>query len=259
MLRFFPWIRCKPKELEKQNATLYGSLKQMCRKGAAKAFIQKYEQKRDGMRTWLDLLKRYDNMGSNDVMTILYYAVLTQPYHQNFPGGLEQFATDHEKAYCELARIGEHHRDLAQRRKILTNLYDPANPESKLLVVYCEQNCTTFSEVIDHLTDTYIRDSHYNSIHSARKAKTSQTTHTDSNDASDDDSDLRFILQSTHGKHLPADYKIPTQAWRLLSPEAKLVFISAHDKEYRHLFPNSMEALDMMKFKMRHTCPYLGE
>jgi hypothetical protein len=68
------------------------------------------------MRTWLDLLKHYDNMGSNDVMTIHYDAILTWPYHQNYPGGLEQFATDYEEAYCELARIGEDHPDLARRR-----------------------------------------------------------------------------------------------------------------------------------------------
>jgi hypothetical protein len=94
------------------------------------------------------------------VMTIHYDAVLTWAYHQNYPGGLEQFATDYEEAYCKLAHIGEHHPDLARRRKILTNLYDPANPESKLLVAYCEQNCTTFLDVIDHLTDTHIHDSH---------------------------------------------------------------------------------------------------
>jgi hypothetical protein len=94
VLHFFPRVRLKPKDLEKQNATLYGSLKQICCKGAAKALIWKYEQKRDGMRTWLDLLKRYDNIGSNDVMTIHYNAILTQPYHQNYPGRLEQFTTD---------------------------------------------------------------------------------------------------------------------------------------------------------------------
>jgi N6-adenosine-specific RNA methylase IME4 len=55
VLRLFPRVRLKPDELEK-NATLYGSLKQICPKGAAKALIWKYKQKRDGMRTWLDLL-----------------------------------------------------------------------------------------------------------------------------------------------------------------------------------------------------------
>jgi hypothetical protein len=55
VLCFFPRIRLKPEELEKQNVTLYGSLKQICHKGAAKALIQKYKQNRDGMHTWFDL------------------------------------------------------------------------------------------------------------------------------------------------------------------------------------------------------------
>jgi hypothetical protein len=204
-------------------------------------------------------------------MTIHYDAMLTRPFHHKYPGGLEQFATDYEEAYCELARIGENHPNFAQRRKILTNL------ESKLLVAYCERKCVTSAEVIDHLTDTYICDSHYNSMHCAQKAKTSQTTSKDFDNDLEYDSDLRFIVQSKHGKPLPPDYKIPTQAWQLLSPKAKEAFISAHDKiigshesggggagrgrgmgEYRHLFPNSMEALDMMKFK-RQTCQSLGE
>jgi hypothetical protein len=125
------------------------------------------------MGTWLDLLKRYDNMGSNDVMTIHYDTVLARPFHHKYPGGLEQFAADYKEAYSELAGIGEHHSDLARRQKILTNLYDPSNPETKLLVAYCERNCATFADVIDHLTDTHIRDAHYNNMYSARKAKTS--------------------------------------------------------------------------------------
>jgi hypothetical protein len=123
-------------------------------------------------------------MGNNDVMTIHYDAVLTWPFHHKYPGGLEQFAAGYEETYSELARIGEHQPDLAQHRKILTNLYDPANPESKLLVAYCEQNCATFMDVIDHLMETHICNSHYNSMHSAWKAKTSQTAPTDFDDDS---------------------------------------------------------------------------
>jgi hypothetical protein len=53
-----------------------------------------------------------------------------------------------------------------------------------------EQNCATFLDMIDHLTDTHICDSYYNSMHSAWKANTSHTTSTDLDDDSNDDSDL---------------------------------------------------------------------
>jgi hypothetical protein len=231
VLKFFPRVRMKCEDLEKQNATLYGSLKQICRKGAARAIIRKHERKRDGMCTWLDLLKRYDNMGSNDVMTIYYDEIISRPFHRKYPGGLEQFASDYEDAYSELAVIGETHSDMAKRRKILTNLYDPSNPETKILVAYCERNCHTFEAIIDHLTDTHIRDAHYNSMHSTRKAKLAHTTMTSDDESDDDLENLRIALKLVRGRGtLPEDYRIPSKAWSLLSPEAKEAFTSERDK-----------------------------
>lgn len=167
VLKFFPRVQLKGEDLEKQNAMLYGSLKQICGKGAAWAIIWKHEHKRDGMRTWLDLLHHYDNMGSSNVMTIYYNEVISRPFHHKYPGGLDQFAANYEEAYSELAVIGETHSKLVKKRKILTNLYDPSNPETKILVAYCERNCKTFEDIIDHLMDMHIRDAHYNTMHSA--------------------------------------------------------------------------------------------
>jgi hypothetical protein len=88
VLRFFPRICINPEDLEKQNGTLYGSLKQICRKGAGLAILHKHEARHDGMRTWSEFLNRYDNMGSNDVMTIYYDEVISRPYHRKYPGGV---------------------------------------------------------------------------------------------------------------------------------------------------------------------------
>jgi hypothetical protein len=218
VLRFFPRIRLGHEDLEKQNGTLYGSLKQICRKGAASAILRRHEQKRDGMRTWYELLTRFDNMGSNDVMTIYYDEVISRPYHQKYPGGLEQFAADYEEAYTELAVIGETHTDTEKRRKLLTNLYDPSDPETRILVSYCERNCPTFDDIIRHLTDTHVRDTYYNARHSARKAKMSSTTIADSGPDADDDTDIRMLLKTIRERStLPDDYKIPSKAWQILT------------------------------------------
>lgn len=93
------------------------------------------------MGTWLDFPKRYDNMGSSDVMMIHYDEVISRPFHCTYLGGLEQYATDCEEAYTELAVIGELHSDSAKQRTILMNLYDPSSPETKILVLYCQQYC----------------------------------------------------------------------------------------------------------------------
>jgi hypothetical protein len=77
VLCFFPWICIRVDDLEKQNGTLYGSLKQICRKGAGLAVLRKHEARRDGMKTWIEFLNWYDNMGSNDVMTIYYDEVIS--------------------------------------------------------------------------------------------------------------------------------------------------------------------------------------
>ena len=156
VLRFFPRIRIGHEDLEKQNGTLYGSLKQICRKGAASAILRRHEQKRDGMSTWSELLARFDNMGSNDVMTIYYDEVISRPYHRKYPGGLEQFAVDYEEAHTELAVIVETHTSTEKRQKLLTNLYNPSDPETRILVSYCERNCPTFDDIIQHLTDTHV-------------------------------------------------------------------------------------------------------
>jgi len=231
VLRFFPWIKITPMELQKQNATLYGSLKQICRKGAARAIIRKHESQQDGIKTWLDLLNRYDNMGSSDVKTLYYDEMLNHPFHHKYPGGLEQYAADYEEAYCELAVIGEHYSNETKRRKILTNLYDPGNPETKILVAYCERECKTFEEIVDHLTDTSIKDSHYNAKHATRKARTAQRLITSDESDADSDDDLRTMLKFARDmKKLPDDYKIPSKAWSLLSQEARDAFIAERNK-----------------------------
>ena len=168
-------------------------------------------------------------MGSNDVMTIYYDEVILRPYHRKYPGGLEQFAADYEEAYTELAAIGETHSDTEKQRKILTNLYDPGDAETKVLVSYCERNCTSFDDIVRHLTDTHVRDVYYTARHSARKAKFSAATITPDEDSDDDD--IRTLLKAARDRSkLPDDYKIPPKAWKLLSPEARDTFIAERDK-----------------------------
>jgi hypothetical protein len=223
---FFPRIQIKPEDLEKQIGTLYGCLKQICHRDAVKALIQKRELRRDGMRTWLDLLKCYDNMGSNDVMTLHYDAVIGHHFHSKYPGGLEQFVTDYEEAYSKLEGIGEDYPDSVRRCKILANLYD-GTAETKILVDYCYRNCKTFESIIVHLTDTHVRDAHYHGMRSARQAKLAQTTVFDAdNDSETGPPDVRTILQSSRDQpRLSADYRIPTKAWDLLPDTAREAFL----------------------------------
>jgi hypothetical protein len=147
------------------------------------------------MKTWLDFLQRYDNMGSSNVMTLHYDAVLGRNFHSRYPGGLEQFATDYEKAYSELKGIGEQYPDAVRKRKILANLFD-GTAETKILIDYCQQNCDTFESVIQHLTDTHVRDSHYHGIRTARKAKLTHTE-VDFDTESDQETDVHTALQSS--------------------------------------------------------------
>jgi hypothetical protein len=107
------------------------------------------------------------NQESSDVPIIHYYdVVIARHYDRKYQGWLKQFAAEYEEAYTELEILGEVHTDQAQRCRILTNLYDPTNEETKLLLVrYCQRFCDTpFEDIVDHLTDTHIRDDHYNSL-----------------------------------------------------------------------------------------------
>lgn len=112
------------------------------------------------MKTWLDLLQQYDNMGSSNIMTLHYDAVLGRTFHNQYPRGLEQFAANYEEAYSELDGIGEHYPDAVRKWKILAKLSD-GTTETKILIDYCQWNCNTFESVVIHLTDMHVRDLHY--------------------------------------------------------------------------------------------------
>ena len=134
---------------------MYGSLKQICQSKAATTIIKCYKLNRNGMRTWHDFLKRYDNMGSTDVKTLHYEAMLNKSYSSQYPGGLEQFALDYEKAFTELEAIGKTYTDAQKKHWILFNLYD-TTPETQVITSWCEHHCDTFDDIVAHLTDTSI-------------------------------------------------------------------------------------------------------
>ena len=112
---WYPDLKLTPVILEKQNCALYGSLKQICWSKAAQVIIKRHESQCDGIKTWHDFLKCYDNMGSADVKTLHYEAMLNKTYSTKYPGGLEQYALDYEEAFTELESIGERYTD-AQKK-----------------------------------------------------------------------------------------------------------------------------------------------
>ena len=112
---WYPDLKITPVILEKQNCALYGSLKQICQSKAAQVIIKRHESQYNGMKTWHDFLKCYNNMGSADIKTLHYEAMLTKNYSSKYPGGLEQYALDYEEAFTELESIGEHYTD-AQKK-----------------------------------------------------------------------------------------------------------------------------------------------
>ena len=75
-LLLYPDLKLMPVNLEKQNCTLCSSLKQICQSKVAKAIIKWYQLQQDGMKTWNDFFKCYDNIGSADVKTLYYEAML---------------------------------------------------------------------------------------------------------------------------------------------------------------------------------------
>ena len=94
-------------------------------------------------------------MGSADVKTLHYEAMLNKNYSSKYPGGLKQYALDYEEAFTKLESIGEHYTDAQKKRRILFNLYN-ITPETQVITSWCERHCTTFADVIAHLTDTSI-------------------------------------------------------------------------------------------------------
>ena len=103
-------------------------------------------------------------MGSTDVKTLHYEAMLTKNYSSKYPGGLKQYALDYEEAFTELESIGENYTNAQKKHWILFNLFD-TTPETQVITSWCERHCVTFFDVVAHLTDTSIHVSHYNGHH----------------------------------------------------------------------------------------------
>ena len=83
-----------------------------------------------------------------------------------------------------------------------------------MIISWCEGHCTTFANVVAHLTDTLIRIFHYNGHHALHQAKQAQQLSSVDNALNDaDTANLRTLLQAIwDNKHLPDDLKIPSKA-----------------------------------------------
>ena len=132
-------------------------------------------------------------MGSADVKTLHYEAMLNKSYSSHYPGGLEQFALNYEEAFTELKAIGEIYTDAQKKQRILFNLFD-TTPETQVITSWYERHCATFDDVEAHLTDTSIHVSHYNGRHAVCKAKQAQSI-SSVPDFSEDNDDFRTLLQ----------------------------------------------------------------
>ena len=217
---------------------MYGSLKQICRRKAATAIIKCYELNWDGMRTWHDFLKRYDNMGSADIKTLHYKAMLNKSYSSQYPGRLEQFTLDYEEAFTELKAIGETYTDAQKKCRILFNLYD-TTPETQVITSWCKRHCNTFDDIVAHLTNTLIWVSHCNGCHAVCQAKQAHII-SSVPDFSEDNDDFQTLLQVVCDQQwVPNDIKIPTRAWNLLPKEAHDAFIQEQAKLLPTQGPNS--------------------
>ena len=170
-------------------------------------------------------------MGSTDIKTLHYEAMLTKNYSSKYPGGFEQYALDYKEAFTELESNGETYTNAQKKWQILFNLFD-TTPETQVIISWCERHCATFANVVAHLTDTSICVSHYNGRHALRQAKQAQCLPSIADSPDDEDTaKLRTLLQAIHDhKRLPDDLKIPSKAWNLLSQEARDGFIQERAK-----------------------------
>ena len=76
-------------------------------------------------------------MGSADVKTLHYEAMLTKNYNSKYPGGLKQYALDYEEAFTELESIGENYTNAQKKCQILFNLFD-TTLETQVIISWCE-------------------------------------------------------------------------------------------------------------------------
>jgi hypothetical protein len=92
--------------IKKDLLALYGALFSACQSGVGRRILMKNRDKRDGIRSWCQLVQQYETDGNRNVRIKRLESVINSVFHRDYRGGLVKWIQDYEDAFTELALFG---------------------------------------------------------------------------------------------------------------------------------------------------------
>jgi hypothetical protein len=94
-------------QIKKDDRSLYGALLSACQSGVGRRILMENRDKKDGIRSWCQLVQQYEIDGNRNVMIKRLDSVINTVFHRNYRRGHVKRIQDYEDTYTELALLGQ--------------------------------------------------------------------------------------------------------------------------------------------------------
>jgi hypothetical protein len=94
-------------QINKDACILYGALLSVCQSGVGRRILMENRDKQDGIRSWCQLVQKYETDGNRYVRIRRLESVINTVFHRNYTGRLVEWIQDYENSFTELALLGQ--------------------------------------------------------------------------------------------------------------------------------------------------------
>jgi hypothetical protein len=138
---------------QRDNAKVYGIIKQLVLEGPGRTFIMQYDSQADGRAAWLALKAHYEGEGFRNRNVKDAYATLDRLSYEGEKRGFtfEKFLERHLDSYLELERFNEPVLETKKVRDLLTRIKAPELAAAKQQVRATDRLSNSFEEAANFL------------------------------------------------------------------------------------------------------------
>jgi hypothetical protein len=94
-------------QIKKDVRALYSALLSAYQSGVGRGILMENRDKQDGIRSWCQLVQKYETDGNRNVRIKSLESVINTVFHRNHRGGLVKWIQDYEDVFTELALPGQ--------------------------------------------------------------------------------------------------------------------------------------------------------
>jgi hypothetical protein len=94
-------------QIKRDARALYGALLSACQSGVGRRILMENRDKKDGIRSWCQLVQQYETNGNRYVRIKRLESIINTVFNRNYKGGLVKWIQDYEYAFTELALLGQ--------------------------------------------------------------------------------------------------------------------------------------------------------